>query len=141
MQLAHVRETIAAPADRVWALLTDFANPQRLAPSIEACEATGSGAGATRVIRARGLVIRERLEVLDPANHRFSYRVLASGDPSTPGVSDYVATVVIHPVSPETTEIEWSSLGNVKGDATHASAHFTALYRRAIANLEMAARA
>ena len=139
VELARVREWVAAPAGRIWAVLTDFGHPQRLARSIEACEATGDGIGATRVVKARGLVIHERLEELDPAGQRLRYRVLDSGDPPAPGVSGYVATVVLSPRSDAVTEVEWSSEGAVEGPLDPARAHFEALYRRAIANLRVEA--
>jgi carbon monoxide dehydrogenase subunit G len=137
VELARVREPVAATASRIWEVLTDFGHPQRLASSIEACAATGDGVGATRVVKARGLVIHERLDDVDPIGHRFRYRVLDSGDPPAAGVTGYVATVVLHPVSVAVTDVEWSSEGEVEGQLEPIAAHFDALYRRAIANLRI----
>jgi carbon monoxide dehydrogenase subunit G len=139
VELARVREPVAATASQIWAVLTDFAHPQRLAPSINACESTGEGVGAVRVVKARGLVIHERLEDLDAVGHRFRYCVLADGDPPAPGVGGYVATVVLHPISATLTDVEWSCEGEIEEPLEPIAAHFSALYRRAIANLRIEA--
>ena len=137
--MARVRGTIAENVSRIWPVLADFGRPQRLAPSITACEATGAGVGALRVVRARGMIIHERLETFDPAAFRLSYRVLPSGDMPAPGVRSYVAEVTLYPVSSRVTDVEWSSQGEIDGSHDVIRSHFQALYERAIANLAVEA--
>jgi hypothetical protein len=136
-ELACVTGAIAAPAEMIWRIVTDFAHPQRLAKSIESCQATGERVGDTRTIRARGLVIHERIEAIDAAAFRFTYRVLETGDMPVRGMLSYVATVTLRPRSDAATDIaatdiEWRSEGDFEGDLTEITAHLVMLYSAAI---------
>jgi hypothetical protein len=146
VELARATDKIAAPASRIWEVLTDFSHPQRLAKSIERCETNGSGIGAVRTVTARGMTIHERLEVLSPAEYRLSYRALPSGHMPAPGLSSYLATVILRPLTNSLTEIEWWSEGDfdatvVDETASVPMANFVALYERAIENLRTEAGA
>jgi carbon monoxide dehydrogenase subunit G len=134
-EFARVADVIAAPVEAIWRIVTDFAHPQRLAKSIESCQATGERVGDTRTVRARGLVIHERIEDIDDTAFRFRYRVLETGDMPMRGMRSYAATVTLRPRSDVVTEIEWRSEGDFEGDLAEISAHLVTLYSAAIANL------
>jgi carbon monoxide dehydrogenase subunit G len=134
-EFACVTGAIAAPVELIWRILTDFAHPQRLAKSIESCQATGERVGDTRTVRARGLVIHERIEDIDHTAFRFRYRVLETGDMPMRGMLSYVATVTLLPRSDAVTDIEWRSEGDVEGELAEISAHLITLYAAAIDNL------
>ena len=139
IELARVSGVIDAPVQEVWRLITDFANPQRLAPSIEHCsiivEGGGEGVGAVRLVLARGLRIYERLVEADEVSHRFRYEILPDGDMPAAGLSSYAAQVLLSPLSERRTRVEWSSEGDVVGDLVALNTQFQVLYRSAIERL------
>jgi uncharacterized protein YndB with AHSA1/START domain len=139
VELSRATGTIAAPVERVWRIMTDFAHPQRLAKSIEQCDATGNSVGDTRIVTARGRVIHERIEEIDLAAFRFSYRALDTGDMPMAGIRSYLATVTLRPRSDGVTDIEWRSEGDFEGDLDEIATHFEKLYSGAIANLRQEA--
>lgn len=140
MELARIRTTIDAPAERVWAILTDFRHPQVLARTIESCEADGDGVGAIRIVRARGLSIHERLVEVEPSGFRFVYEALPAGDMPAANLKSYWATVVLRPLGSARTEVEWRGEGEIDGQTEATMAAFADLYARAIENLQHAAR-
>lgn len=137
VELACVTGYIAAPADQIWEVLTDFGHPQRLARSIEACEMTGHGVGAVRRVTVRGRTIHERLELLDSADYTLSYRALDIGDMPAPGIAAYLATVSLRAIAEDLTKIVWRGEGEVDGSEAPDTRHFVALYERAIENLRL----
>jgi carbon monoxide dehydrogenase subunit G len=141
MELCRITREVAAPAKPMWDLLADFANPQVLARTIEQCETTGEGAGATRTLRARGLVIEERLVECDEDRLRYVYEVLPTGDMPAPALRTYRATVQMRPLGPGRTEVEWSCEADVEGPVEPVRAQISTLYAGAIANLEAEANA
>ena len=137
--LASVSEVIAARAADVWAILADFAHPQRLAPTILRCAVSGSGVGAIRVIESsRGLRIHERLVECDFAAGRFRYEILDDGDMPFAGVSSYDCTVTVEPRADGSTMIRWASVGNVTGPIGAIEEFLTTLYRGAIDRIRTA---
>jgi carbon monoxide dehydrogenase subunit G len=141
MELCRVAREVDAPADAIWALLADFGAPQVLARTIEACELHGHGVGAVRVISARGLSIHERLLELDEAKLRMRYEILDSGDMPAVGMTAYLSTVQLRPISADRTHIDWSCEGAVDGPPEAVQAQVAALYAQGISNLEAEARA
>lgn len=134
--LAHVEEDVAAPADALWAVLSDFAHPQRLAASIAECTVQGQGVGAVRrVISSRGPVIYERLIECDPLTRRLVYEVLKHGDMPYPGITAYRARASLHPVSEATTRVSWLAEGTIEGPRDEVAVFLRTLYRDAIRNL------
>lgn len=132
MQLANISLEIDAPTAAIWAVLADFARPQRIAPTIDYCTALGSGVGAIRVVEtSRGLTIRERLLECDEEAGRFRYEILAGGNMPFAHVTSYECTVTVTPRPNGATEIGWSSIGGVDGPVEPISEYLTALYRRA----------
>lgn len=138
--LAHVEADVAAPVEALWAVLTDFAHPQRLAPSITECTVEGSGVGAVRcVFSSRGLVIYERLVECDAGAHRFVYEVLDRGDMPFAGVTAYRARVALTDLGGDITRVSWMAEGEVAGVRGEVVAFLRKLYGQAIRNLAAAA--
>ena len=114
--LACVTDVLAASITDVWAVVSDFGHPQRLAPSIVCCTVSGEGVGAVRIVESsRGLRIHERLVECDFAAGRFCYEVLDDGDMPFAGVTSYDCTVVVSEHAGGATEICWSSVGDITG--------------------------
>lgn len=141
MELALVTEWIDTPTAAVWAIVSDFANPQRLVPTIALCEVSGVGVGAVRTVHSsRGLRIEERLTESDPTRLRFAYEVLESGDMPFAGVDQYQARVTLVPEFGGTTII-WHATGTLSGPAEPVSEFLGKLYRGAIARIAILAAA
>ena len=134
--LAHVEADVAVPVDALWAVITDFAHPQRLAPSITECTVEGAGVGAVRcVFSSRGLVIYERLVECDAQARRFVYEVLDRGDMPFAGVTAYRARVVLSDLGDGMTRVSWMAEGDVEGPRDAVAAFLRELYGQAIGNL------
>ena len=139
--LAHVEADVAVPVEALWAVLTDFAHPQRLASSITECTVQGEGEGAVRcVVSDRGLVIHERLVECDAAERRFVYQVLDRGDMPFAGVTAYRARVLLTPLGIDLTRVSWIAEGEVEGPRGAVTAFLRDLYAQAIRNLAAAAQ-
>ncbi len=84
-------QTLAAPADTVWAILGRFGDIGWL-PGPERVETIGAGVGMTRLLHIPGMEapVEETLVALDDEGHQFSYRV--KRNPFVP-YDNYQATV------------------------------------------------
>ena len=135
MRLAHVSDWIVPPPAAVWAVLTDFTHPQRLAPTIMHCDVTGEGVGAVRTVySSSGATIYERLVECDAAALRFVYEVLDTGDMPFVGVETYCATVTLT-ATDGGTSVHWQAEGTLSGDAEPVEQYLSRLYRGAIARI------
>ena len=79
MASVNVQEEVAAPAKKVWDLISDFGGIQKFADPrfIAKCECNGDTPGSVRTITlADGEKIQERLETFEGEAHRFSYSIL-----------------------------------------------------------------
>jgi uncharacterized protein YndB with AHSA1/START domain len=97
---------IAAPREKVWALLADHEGMKRWAPVREVIRRRPGapdpdGEGAIRTIRASGLVIEERITAFKPGE-RLEY-TLVEGAP----IRDHAGDVVLTPDG-EGTRITWT---------------------------------
>jgi len=132
IELAAIEELIAGSATQIWGVLTDFANPQVLAPTIIGATANGDGVGAVRIVKSsRGLEIHEQLLVCDPVTHLFRYCILDSGDMPFAHVTSYTCTVRLVPAGDRITQIHWRSEGTVDGPIEPIRDFLTTLYRNA----------
>ena len=93
-------QTIAAPASVVWALVSDFENPQRYKPFVRSCRIIDGQANQVGCLRrvdvASGLPASysmERLEILDHDQRIFGFSIV-SGDHR---LSNYRSIMSLHP--------------------------------------------
>jgi hypothetical protein len=74
---------LPAPAERVWSVLADLANPA-LAVGFAGIEVLGTGAGALRTLTLPeaqgGGTVTERIEEFTPGERSYLYRVLTFAD-------------------------------------------------------------
>lgn len=109
---AKIVESVAAPADAVWRVMSNFAGiePNEM---IAGCTVEGEGVGAVRTIalNAGGEVI-ERLESLDNDAREFSYAII--NDSPLP-VKNYVSTVRISADGPSASQVDWSGVFEAAG--------------------------
>lgn len=102
MAQISVKQTVAVPADRLWALLADFGNISWM-PAGTTADIEGEGIGMARIIGgAQG--IREVLESLDAGTRTLEYSI----PENVPfPVTGYRATMKVS-ASGEGSEFEWS---------------------------------
>ncbi len=105
MSKVRVEEEIAAEAEAVWDLMSDFGGLCSWNSGIESCELEGEGVGAVRTLSMGGLTIKERLESVDPTAKTYSYAIIEGPIPAT----GYLATVVISDAGQGKTKILWTS--------------------------------
>lgn len=113
MTTANVTETVAASADDVWRVISDFGGvePNEM---IAGCTVEGAGVGAVRTITLNGGAgdIIERLESHDDGTRTFSYAII--NDCPLP-VSDYLSTVKVTDAGDGSATVDWSSTFEPKG--------------------------
>lgn len=101
---AKVKQAIAAPVDKVWALVADFGDTSWMPGGGGNVELVGSGAGMTRIISAGDQKIFEVLQSVDDATQTLVYTI----DEGVPfPVTGYRSTMVV--TGDDTgAELEWS---------------------------------
>lgn len=106
-QKAEEKIAIAAPPDKVWALIKDFAAFATWNPAVIKCEAEGGNApGATRVITLKnGGVLTEGLDDYNDKEMMYAYRLSKENVEVFP-VSFYSATITVKPAG-DGSEVEW----------------------------------
>lgn len=104
MSSVRVEEVIAADAERVWQVMSDFGGLKAWNPQIDACDVEGEGVGAVRTLSMMGLTIKERLEALDADAKSYSYAITEGPLPAT----GYLATVEVADAGDGRTCIVWS---------------------------------
>ena len=131
----QVSEVVEAPAEQVWALLSDFGGVARYSPGIEGCEVRGEGVGAVRALRLPGgATLEERLESLDPAARRLSYSIVSGPIP----VKNYLATIAVREEGGGC-RIDWGSRFEPVGlDDDRARSMIEGVYRGGIAGVRRA---
>lgn len=111
MALAYASTVIAAPIDRVWAIIRDFNGLPGWHPAIVRSEIeegkTGDTVGAIRSFYlADGAHVREQLVALDDLEHCLSYIFVKPAFP----VTEYVSHIRVAPVTAGGgTFVEWSA--------------------------------
>ena len=126
-----VEERVAAPIDSVWALLSDFSSITRRAPSIVDFAIEGSGVGSVRSFRiGDGPLLREQIEILDPANYYFSYALLPPAF-----MDDHLGEIQVRPDGPESCIVAWSGRCSVQSEdeATQRRQAFETTFKNGIA--------
>ena len=109
-----VRRKVSAPAQTVWAVLSNFGGVADMSPMIESCTVEGEGVGAVRTLgMPGGLSLQERLEAHDEAEKTFSYSII--GDSPLP-FTDYLSTVKVEAQGDDACLVDWRGRFTPKGD-------------------------
>ena len=100
MARVYVSAVIPAPAEKVWAMLRDFNALPRWVPAV-AESAIEQGLPADRIGCVRALVLRDRGRIREKllASSDYDFSVTYSILESPMGVTDYVATLRLFPVT------------------------------------------
>jgi hypothetical protein len=136
MITAHVTDTVNAPAETVWQILSDFGGIGKVFPDlIASCVAEGQGLGATRdIVTTDGDTVFETMSKYDEAGKSFSYTV----DSGTLPLKNYEATVLITGQDDKTCRIDWSSEFETNGLSEEETIEFlSGLYNGAIAGVKI----
>lgn len=120
MTTVQVVEDVAANADDVWNILSDFGGIKVGGP-IEAFEIEGEGVGAVRTITMGGGKVIERLDVHDAAARTFAYCILNEDNPLP--VANYAATVKITATGDASCSVDWSGTFDAKGADEEAASN------------------
>ena len=136
---ALVTRTVPVPRAKLWALLADFgAIGKQMGDSVESCTLDGSGVGAVRRVKARG-VAGEMVERLDAAlpDRLIVYSIVA---PTSLPLEHYTAVVTLDDAPGGACAIEWGSHWVAKGAPEDSVRRMlTGLYNRLIDALVRAA--
>ena len=102
-------EINAAP-DAVWALVGDFAHPEKWMPAIESTTAQGGNEkGATRELKVKtGGTIKEELKNYDAEKKLIQYKVVDPTDPAVLPVNNYSAKIIVE-ASGSGSKVEWDA--------------------------------
>ena len=120
-----VEEIIAAPAQRIWAFVGDFAQLQRWHPAVLSCIATGSGVGSVRRVYLNGASVDERLDALDSDTRRIAYSVIGGDLTEMIGMA---GSITLDPIEDHATRLVWSATFMVPPDALPALERKMAAY-------------
>jgi N-acetylglutamate synthase-like GNAT family acetyltransferase len=128
-----VTGTVAAPVDKVWAIVRDFGN---LAwGGIAGTTLEGRGVGAVRTFASQGLTIRERLETLDELAHTLTYSIL---EPSPVPWTSHLARIALVPERAGT-RVEWGARFKPSGlSDAQVSAILQNIFENGVRNLKRA---
>lgn len=73
-EIFQVEAAIAAPAEKIWAIISNFGGLAAWSQDIASCEVTGAGVGAVRkVVLKSGHAVSEKLVAVDASNRSISY--------------------------------------------------------------------
>lgn len=114
MASASINETIDAPIERVWAVMSDFGGV--VGDLIERCDLEGQGVGCVRTLtlRGSGAIIKERLDACDAAAKTYTYAIVNDGECPLP-VQKYSATVELSDAGGGQTRVNWAGKFEPKG--------------------------
>jgi carbon monoxide dehydrogenase subunit G len=108
-KLSESIEINAAP-DAVWALVGDYAHPEKWMPAVESTTATGgTEKGAIRDLKLKsGGTLKEELKNLDADKKVLQYKVEDPTDPAVFPVNNYSSTIKVEPAGAGT-KVEWNA--------------------------------
>lgn len=125
MAQVAVKEGIAVPPEKLWALVSDFGNAGWI-PGGDAVRTDGKGPGMVRMFGEGNAEIRERLESVDQHTRTIVYTI-PQGIPLP--IKNYRATMTVHP-SGAHSDLEWSCTFEPNGvSEDEAKAQVEGLYR------------
>ncbi len=102
---------IAAAPEAVWALVGDFAHPEKWMPAVESTTAQGGNEkGATRDLKmkASGGVLKEELKNFDAEKKVIQYKVVDPTDPAVFPTNNYSAKISVE-ASAAGSKVEWDA--------------------------------
>lgn len=123
MATVSVTRELDHPVDKVWGLVSDFANISWMPEGTE-CRVEGEGPGMIRHIAAGPSTLPETLESVDDATRTLIYTI--PGELPFPA-SDYRSTMVVRE-NGSGSELAWSCSYEPKGDAAQAQVVMEGLY-------------
>lgn len=149
-QKVEERIEIAAPPDKVWAVVKEFANIGEWHPLLEKSEGKGgNAAGAERAITLKsGGVLSEGLDDYNDKEMYYGYRLAKENVEAFP-VSFYSATLTVKPAA-SGSEVEWvgrfyrADTGNYPPDGLNDEAAMiamTAFFKAGLSGLKQKAEA
>ncbi len=102
---------ISAAPDAVWALVGDFAHPEKWMPAIESTTSQGGNEkGATRELKVKstGGSIKEELKNYDAEKKVIQYKIVDPTDPAVMPVNNYSAKISVE-ASGSGSKVEWDT--------------------------------
>lgn len=101
-----VTRQVDRDADRMWALLGDFANLDAIAPPVAKCACESNAVGAVRTLTLHdGSKVVEELEEQDDARRRQRYVMLEGPLP----LQNYAGTIQVDPAGPGACTVTWTA--------------------------------
>jgi carbon monoxide dehydrogenase subunit G len=107
-KMVETIEINAAP-EAVWAVVGDFAHPEKWLPPVESTTGQGGNEkGATRELFMKdGGSIKEELKDYDAAKMSMKYKVIDPTDPKVLPVNNYAAEISVEPNGSGGSKVEW----------------------------------
>lgn len=103
---------INAPAEAVWKALQGLCSIKEWHPSVAACESTGEGKGATRVLTlgeaGSGKTINEEFTTYDDERMTFKYKITKVAVDVLP-VNSYSAQMQVLPAGAGKSKVQWKA--------------------------------
>jgi len=131
---AKVVREIDQPIEKIWAVVSDFANVGWAMPGVPVTS-EGSGVGMVRTMHIPNSdPVAEVLETLDPVNHSFSYTIAKMPMP----ITGFRGWAKLEKISDNKTRVNWGADGQTTegGDAAQLSAMFEGMYGQLVASLD-----
>jgi hypothetical protein len=139
-------EINAAP-DAVWAVVGDFAHPEKWLPPVASTTVQGGNEkGAIRELHLKsGGVLKEELKELDAAQKTLKYKVVDPTDPKVLPVNNYAAEIAVEASPAGGSKVTWKAAyyrwflnNNPPADQNEEAANSTVskLYKEGLANLK-----
>lgn len=102
---------VNATPEAVWAIVGDFANPQKWLPMVESTTAQGgTEKGATRELKLKsGGVIKEELKNYNAEKKSIQYKVVDPTDPAVFPVNNYSSTISVETNPAGGSKVEWNA--------------------------------
>lgn len=138
---------ISASPEAVWAVVGDFANPQKWMPGVESATAQGgTDKGATRELKIKsGGTLKEELKDYDPSKMSLKYKIVDPTDPQVFPVNNYASEIDVQPNASGGTKVVWKAAyyrwflnNNPPADQNEeaANAAVAKVYKESLANLK-----
>lgn len=139
MAEVSVTKSINAPAQKVWAMVSEWGGTHKWIPGVGPVSVDGAGIGSIRSAdldpaTGFGGRISERLDAFDPKAMTFEYCVV--GDSPIP-IKNYVAKMSVTATASNSSEVTWSSSWVASGDISESDllAAFEGLYALSLDNV------